>query len=126
MPNIIFKQEDVGCYADGASGHDHARKVILTLWLSVVDRAGRGLSIIKAPIQNEVLIEAIAGFHSTLDSLKGPMPDDAWDEEEAISLLQEVTEDGLAWGFNNGDFGLYPIESEKASYSDIVRDGMVE
>lgn len=62
----VFTVDDVGCWADGASGHGHIRAVLRSLliadgWYPRTDE--------------------------TVQSLGGPMPDDAWDEDEALDTL---------------------------------------
>ena len=36
-------------------------------------------------------------------SLRGDMPDDAWDETEALDILNAHTEDGAYWELHDGD-----------------------
>jgi hypothetical protein len=41
------------------------------------------------------------GLEVLVESLRGEMPDDAWDEDEALELLNEHTP--LHWEFRDGD-----------------------
>lgn len=79
----FFTHDDIGCHADGAFGHQHLRHVLASL----VDQIGH-------PIRSLYLPE---------------WPDDLEDEIEAIDLLNENTEDGLAWSFLDGGLVLVPI-----------------
>jgi hypothetical protein len=87
---------DTGCYADGALGHDHCRKVLAGLVEHLVGDYANGHS------HGE--LEFLA------DSLRGPMPDDAWDEYEALNLLNDATPDDRIWLFWDGDLMLMPID----------------
>lgn len=78
-----------GCYADGAFGHDHCRARLATLIRQFVDL--REYDRTTHPTASEDL----------LASLEGPMPDDAWDEIDALDLLSDST--GLYWLFDGGD-----------------------
>lgn len=70
----------LGCYADGAFGHDHVRRVL------------------------KDLVEETGGSEDLVNSLQGAMPDDAWDEYEALDWLNEhAASEGCAWEFNCGD-----------------------
>ena len=40
------------------------------------------------------------------------MPDDAWDEYEALELLSEVCADGIYFDFRDGDLMLLGPESD--------------
>ena len=83
-----FTAKDVGCYADGANGHEHTRKRLADLiwdWADVELR----------------------------ESLDGPMPDDAWDEEEALDLLNSRRcDEGVCFYFDSGDLILGPVDEE--------------
>lgn len=76
-----------GCYADGAAGWRHVRDVLADM------------------------AEAAGADSELVASLRGPMPDDACDEDEALNVLQARTKDGLIWVFDSGDLLLLP-ESE--------------
>ncbi len=89
-PEIVFDHTiDLGCYADGALGHDHIRS------------------------QLALLVQEVDGFDPDLaESLRGEMPDDAWDEDEALNLLNSHTAEGLVWTFEGGDLLLLTVEDE--------------
>lgn len=67
----IYLKEDVGCYADGSFGWDHVRARLADL------------------------VESLDA--NLADDLRSTMTDDAGEEEEALDLLQDVTESGLVW-----------------------------
>ena len=79
---------ETGCYGDGALGHQHCRERLAEI------------------------LEGIADSHPDIVvSLRSDMPDDARDEDEALSLLNAaLPNDSTWWGFQDGDFGLWPIE----------------
>lgn len=79
-----FTLDDVGCHADGAFGHQHCRERLASLLDEAFD--GKGFDHL-----------VVAGL------LRGPGSDDLAEEDEAIDLLQSVTEDGLFWAFLDGD-----------------------
>ena len=88
-------QPQTGCYGDGALGHQHCRERLAEI-LEDTGHYSNHTKILK-------------------DSLAGAMPDDAWDEDDAIDLLNSLPisqVDGAAWGFQDGDFGLWPIEAD--------------
>ena len=80
----MFTKGDTGCHADGTFGHSHIRTALAGL---------------------------IGGYtcnksNEAYDSLSKPMPDDAWDEDEALEILQSHTEPGLIWLMDSGDLML--------------------
>lgn len=72
--------DDCGCYADGSLGHQHIRERLAGL------------------VENQ--------DPKLAESLRGDMPNDAWDEDEAIDMLNAQTEAGIAWFFQDGDLVL--------------------
>ena len=80
-----FSTQDLGCYGDGTLGHDHIRSRLAELVESV-----------DGGMRSESAMEVMA-------SLDGTMPDDAWDEDEAIEFLNSATEDGAQWILDGGD-----------------------
>jgi hypothetical protein len=84
-------KDDLGCYADGTHGHDHIRRVLAAL-----------------------IEDVFEGKHGDVqNSLRGIMPDDAWDEDEAIDLLNGICEDGVYFILENGDLLLLAEEREE-------------
>lgn len=77
----LYGTDDCGCYADGVLGHDHVRDVLASLMLDI------GSS--KAMRVHEYLLS-----QST---------DDCAEEDMAIDILQDHTEDGLLWILAAGD-----------------------
>jgi hypothetical protein len=93
----FFNKEDMGIYGDGALGHQHIRE---------------RLAYLVEPWSPDLAKE-----------LKGPMSDDASEEYDAIDELQTHTEEGLIWGFSNGDLGLFAegeVESKLISAKEIT------
>ena len=88
-----FTNKDVGCYADGGLGQDYTRSRLSDTLAEVT----HGVIVKRMPLGN---YEKMRGLHK---SLNGPMSDDAWDEIEALEILQENTEDGLVWIMEAGD-----------------------
>lgn len=78
-----FKGAGVGCWGDGTFGHKHVRE---------------RLSILVREADGELA-----------DSLLGDMPDDAWDEDAALDILNEQTAVDFVWEFVDGDLMLSPI-----------------
>ena len=77
-----FTSKDVGCHADGTFGHQHCREKL------------------------SKLIQQLPGSDPTAFSLVCRIPDDAWDERQAMKILQSHTDDGLVWEFRDGDLML--------------------
>jgi hypothetical protein len=84
---IHFTKRDVGCYADGAYGHDHIRERLADLVESV---GRRSLALDKL-----------------IEDLRNPMSDDASEEEDALDYLQTFTAEGVYWAFEGGDLILW-------------------
>lgn len=79
---------EVGCYADGAAGHQRCREHLAGLLAD----------------------EAVQGSEEVITSLRGEMPDDAWDEDKALDMLNDATENvrpsDTLWQFADGDLML--------------------
>lgn len=71
---------EVGCYIDGAAGHVELRKRLASMVEGCDTEAA--------------------------DALRADMSDDAWEENQALELLQKHTKDGLVWEFVDGDLML--------------------
>ena len=88
----MFTIEDIGCWGDASFGHQHCR---------------------------EKLAEILGSFgnESTEDirkSLLEPMPDDAWDESDALDWINEnLCEDGVQFVFCYGDLLLVGEDFEE-------------
>jgi hypothetical protein len=85
---IAFTKDDIGCYADGCYGWDHVRETLADL------------------------IDQIDGTPDLIASLNGEMPDDAGDEYEALDVLNDATEAGLIWTFDNVDLLLMEADND--------------
>ena len=79
-----------GCYADGTFGHDYVRGSL------------RGLLESYIPDCDPKVLESLASA----------MPDDAWDEDEAMGLLNTKAPDGMCWGLLGGDLMYGPTTLE--------------
>lgn len=89
MNSIIFEPGDVGCYADGRYGQHLRREIMACLIESILPN----------------------NSDSTLaDELRGEVPVDYSDEDDAMDILQSVTANGIVWIIEEG--GLYLIEQE--------------
>lgn len=85
---IAFGAEDCGCFADGTFGHTRIRGRLAEL----VEAVDGGMCNSNA--------------QDLMESLGGPMPDDAWDEEEALDMLNTATAEGFEWTLHEGDLML--------------------
>ena len=72
-----YTKADVGCHADGAAGWDHVRDVLADL------------------------VEPFDGAIAT--ALRAEMSDDAWEEYEALDVLNSQCVEGCYFDFVNGD-----------------------
>lgn len=98
-PTYTFTESDIGCHADGAFGHDHCREVLADLLETFED---------TNPFARTEFTGKFAA-QEVVNSLAGPMPDDAWDEYEALEILNDATEPGcgLCWQFHESDLVLW-------------------
>lgn len=101
-PLIYYKASDVGCYADGTFGHQHCRSVLADLVQNIARRANR-TSASTFPVCSMSDLER---------SLRSDMPDDAWDEFDAIDILNGYCADGVAFEFVGGDLVLMALDNE--------------
>jgi hypothetical protein len=90
-----YREPRIGCYGDGANGHQYTR------------------------IRAAMLIEAYAWAmrhpgnaqcgRDIATELRGDMSDDASEECDACDWLNEnMPHDGATWDWHDGDFGLWP------------------
>lgn len=90
---------EVGCYGDGSFGHKHTRERCAELVFA------RANAVADKYIRRRGWVLAY--------SLREPMSDDAQEEYDACEWLNEhVPLDGASWGWDNGDFGLWPDDCE--------------
>ena len=92
----------VGCWGDGACGHQHTRNCCAAAIYYFVGEnfTGRGQ---PAP----------EGTQAIIDELKGDMSDDASEESDAEAWLNDHAPfDGCFWGWQDGNFGLWITEDE--------------
>jgi hypothetical protein len=95
---------DLGVYGDGSLGHQHTRtKAAMLLeadaW-SEEQKPGAGARL------NAQSLREVA------TALRGEMSDDAWEEDAACEALEEfMPHPDAFWGWQDGDFGLWPIEN---------------
>lgn len=89
-------EKTVGCYGDGAFGHQHTRNVcaaILKFYAEAQDAPARVWQIAVA--------------------LRDEMSDDAQEEYDACDWLNDhAAVEGAFWGWQDGDFGLWTEEVE--------------
>jgi hypothetical protein len=86
-----YTSADVGCHADGAQGHQHVREILGAL-------LGTSLSP-----------EELTLAEPLVESLRGEMPDDCWDEHEALETLNQVCcDDSCHFMLSQGDLLLVP------------------
>ena len=81
---IIFTTKDIGCHADSCHGHANIRA-----------RLGDYIERIIPEGSNPELLNSLRS--------EDDYPDDLSDEEDAIDILQSVTDDGLCWIMDSGD-----------------------
>lgn len=92
------KLPEIGCYGDGANGHEHTRKRCAAALTAFAERA---------PREDANAALALAA------ELRGDMSDDASEEYDACDWLNEyVAHPSASWGWQDGDFGLWPSEEE--------------
>jgi len=92
MINLRLKP-GIGCYGDGAFGHQHTR-----------ERCAEMLESLSIDCSEQRDLEA---------SLRSEMPDDAEDEYLACVILEaNYPCDNAWWGWQDGDFGLWPNDEQ--------------
>ena len=92
-----------GCYADATFGHEHTRK-----------RCAEVVGEVLAHVPSRDWSSSAAASAMFIASLSGPMPDDAWDEHEAADFLNKHdSHAGFWWGWQDGDFGLWPEDDRE-------------
>lgn len=101
-----YTKKSLGCFqsiviADGRFGHTHLRRCLAGL-LNRLFATGED----NAPWMSR-------DMQPIYDSLLGEMPDDAWDENEALDLLNELAcDESVFFEFSDGDLVLSEQESE--------------
>jgi hypothetical protein len=83
VKNSWETREAPACWGDGVHGWEHIREVMAKLLILTFEPDAERDGLVK--------------------SLNGPMPDDVWDELDALDALNEATEDGSFWGLFDGD-----------------------
>ena len=78
-----YTPANVGCYADGVFGHDHARERLTHL----LAECGK--------ISNDRI--------ELIEALRAPVSDDASEEYEALDILNSEICDGVYFDFVDGD-----------------------
>lgn len=98
MATHKFGLADIGCFGDGAAGHDHIRRKLRT-------------ALLTAHKSMRCSIELNAQIGDVAESLLGEMPDDAWDEQDALDILNcEACEDGVLFVLEGGDLLLTTMD----------------
>lgn len=88
-----YTRAELGCHADGAFGHQHVRDVLASMLLQTA-RDRRPPSVSLAAVQERAA------------ALRAPMSDDAWEEDEALVILNDACAQGLAFELVDGDLVL--------------------
>lgn len=84
-----------GCYGDGTLGHRHTRSACAEMLDTVMTQR----------------CEGSAETFEILQALQHPMSDDAQEETGACDYLNEhAPHDLAAWGWQDGDFGLWTTD----------------
>lgn len=86
---VVFTKVHIGCYADGANGDGHRRAKLAEL-------VG---TLPCGPEPN----------HGLITELYGEPPDDYDDEDTAIGILNDQTEEGIVWQMVDGDLLLIAV-----------------
>jgi hypothetical protein len=104
IQTAIFKNKTtepgIGCYGHSSLGHQRTREACAKV------------------LEDAVYSKRVTRFEAFVagnfyQSLKGPMPDDAWDEHNACDWLEDYySHPDATWGWRDGDFGLWPDENE--------------
>ncbi len=94
----VFTKEDVGCFADCANGEEHRRQRIAEL-LTVVTKNVKPME----PLRKIQISQVYA-------SLQDEPLDDYSDENDAIDILNDYTEEGYTWEMVDGDLLLINID----------------
>ncbi len=85
-----IEKEQAGCHGDGSLGHQHTREAC----------AARLREFVPESPERDALIA----------ELRGEMSDDASEEDDAVDMLNEACGyRSIAWGWQDGDFGLWRI-----------------
>jgi hypothetical protein len=97
------KTPEPGCYGDGTFGHQHTRQ-----------RCAEQVEFTRCtdPAWRRAVANGRMRADDLIDSLLGPMPDDAGDELDACDWLNTWAPlDGHHWDWLDGDLGLWPDDS---------------
>ncbi len=90
-------KSEIGCYGDGTFGHQHTR-----------ERCAAQLEALARQMERTII-----AMRDCARALQRPMSDDAGEETEACELLAAIApRPDAAWGWNDGDFGLWPNGEE--------------
>lgn len=106
-----MKHPELGCYGDGAFGHQHTREACAAVLQTYAQDnfTSRGRKV--PPIYTNSRTGAVYTVKDCLRELRGEMSDDAEEEHLACEWLNEHAPfTGAEWGWVDGDFGLWPEE----------------
>lgn len=93
-PKPTYTLDDVGCYADGVHGHRHIRLTLADMVEVATQRSAEGRKVASA--------------------LRKEMSDDAWEEDEALGLLNERCTQEVYFVFENDDLLLVSAAEHEA------------
>ena len=96
---MVFDTADMGCHADGANGHEHVR--------------ARLAELVEVVSENTIADERVDDVEAVIASLRGTMPDDAWDENEALEILECHTAEAVTWLFEDGCLILTDVDEDR-------------
>lgn len=96
----------VGCYGDGALGHQHTRRCCADVLEHYAEQNFR-IRNVPCPTRGPTSVDDLCM------ALRGEISSNAWEEYDACDWLDEHAPfDGHYWGWHDGDFGLWPNEEE--------------
>lgn len=104
---IVFGLQDVGCYAEGCFGHDHARARLADLLQATYPA--------EHPETPEDVAEVLAALQG------GEMSDDAWEEQAAIDLLNERCSRRVYFAFEEGELRCVDAAQDDDGWGDAPR-----
>jgi len=89
-----YTKTDVGCYADGAHGHEYCRNRLASLLQAAKDA-----------------LPSLALSTDLIASLQGDMSDDASEEYGALAILNGLCDHDVYFDFVNGDLLLVEVKA---------------
>jgi hypothetical protein len=102
MSKTAMPRVEIGCHGDGSLGHRHTRtRAAMLLEALAWDEDQRGNT------------ERGRLMRETARDLRAATTDDGSEETQACLWLDDAAyHPGAAWGWRDGDFGLWPMEDD--------------